>query len=188
GTPGCAQGCEVHILDAHGGTEVGTARLPEYASDVAVENTSGQPVVAFPGRGALTWLDSGSAMPTDIQAIQARAQVVVANGAALVGFAGGDTLTDSSCMPPTGGAVKPSAMVVVTGGGEICSGSVFARDEFVMLVDLASGVAISVAATQEAVGQCHLDCGPIPLDCRGTAPLPRSPFVATGVSVLFGGK
>jgi hypothetical protein len=256
GAPGCSGGCTLHILDAHGGAAMGMAMLPEYTADIAVEQTTGSPVIAIPGGGALVWLDAQTAMSSVSQANQPHVQIVVATGAATVGFASGDTRIDQGCSPPAGGSSKATAMLVLPSqpprkvdldmppflasfssdpqaanqanakittaqftinraavtpdagramlwvtanycgrfnvssgtGGTLCRGVVQARDELVMLVDLASGKTISAESTQEQLSTCNLDCNLFQLDCIGTVQLPNPQFVPSGVTVLFGGK
>ena len=246
GAPGCAGGCQLHALDAHAAADQGATALPEFAADIAVDQSSGSAVVALPGRGQLTWLDN-SGQPTMMQAATPRAQIVLSNGAALVGFGNGDTRTDPTAkasavvvlpnqaprktdlaMPdflasfssdPTSpnqanakistaqftinrAAMTPDAgrallwvtanyngnFNVSSGAGTLCRGMVQARDEYVMLVDLASGKTISYETTQEMLSNCNLDCNLFTLSCIGTAQLPAQQFMPTGITVLFGGK
>jgi hypothetical protein len=247
GAPGCSGGCQLHALDAHAASDQGAIGLPEYAADIAVEQASGGVVVALPGRGQLTWLDNGG-QPTMMQAATPRAQIVLSNGAALVGFGNGDTRNDPNAkasavvvlpnqpprktdlaMPdliasfssdPTSpnqanakittaqfvinrAAMTPDAaraLLWVTANydgrfnvssslGTLCSGRAQSRDEYVMLIDLASGKTISAETTQENLAMCALDCGILgTLSCTGTAQLPAQQFTPTGITVLFGGK
>ncbi len=114
GSANCSGGCVVHGIDVANAKEAGQQMLPEYASDIAVERASDSPVVALPGRGALVWVDKGSGSLTQTQSAQPDATLVVSNGSAVVGFAGGDTRINSDCMAP-GAQQKPSAMVVLPG-------------------------------------------------------------------------
>jgi hypothetical protein len=254
GQPGCSGGCAVRTLDAHG-QPLGTLALPEYASDIAIDQASGAPVVALPGRGAMTWLNpAGTALTSTVVNVPG-VELVASNGAALVGFAGGDTRSSTNCGAGAGSAGPPVAMVVLPGqaarrielqipeftasfstnpnspntlaakitqarftfhkaaltpdagralvwatadyfgdiniaaiGLPACTGTPQASDELVMLIDLSSGVAVSVAATKEQVIACKLDCTIFSLNCVATTKLPSQQFVPTGISILFGGR
>jgi hypothetical protein len=247
GAAGCAGGsCQLHVLDAHAASDMGQIGLPEYAADIAVEQATGSPVVALPGRGQLTWLDTGG-MPTAMQAATPRAQIVLSNSSALVGFGSGDTRNDPNgkasavvvlpgqtprktdlampefnasfssdpnspnqatakittaqyvinraAMTPDAGrallwvtANYDGTFNVSSGAGTLCRGHVVARDEYVMLVDLASGKTLASETTQEMLSNCLLDCNLFTLDCIGTAQLPAQQYTPSGVTVLFGGK